>query len=88
MLKISSFPEIPIQCWKDVMNIYIYLLSANETSTSSTSNFHKEFGKKAKTMASYMEPCVSLPIEKKVLDELVDKAKDWAVMHGKLTNYI
>ena len=31
-----------------------------------------------------MDPCVSLPLPEKELDELVEKAKDYALMHGKL----
>lgn len=31
-----------------------------------------------------MEPCVPLPLEPEELKDLVDKAKDWAVMHGHL----
>ena len=32
--------------------------------------------------APILESCVPLPIEKKVLDEIVQKAKDYALMHG------
>lgn len=31
-----------------------------------------------------MIPCVSLPLDKKIFTDLVDKSKDWALMHGKL----
>lgn len=33
---------------------------------------------------SYFEiqPCITLPLQEEVLKELVDKAKDWAIMHG------
>ncbi|ODN05249.1 Glutathione synthetase [Orchesella cincta] len=30
----------------------------------------------------YMEPCIPLPLEQEVLDDVVDKARDWALMHG------
>lgn len=29
-----------------------------------------------------LQPCIELPLEKQVLEEIVDKAKDWALMHG------
>ena len=31
-----------------------------------------------------MEPCVPLDFDEKTLDDIVSKAKDWAVMHGKM----
>ncbi|CAG7693765.1 unnamed protein product [Allacma fusca] len=33
-------------------------------------------------MATYMKPCVPLPIDAKVLEDVSEKAKDWALMHG------
>ncbi|CAL8121898.1 unnamed protein product [Orchesella dallaii] len=30
----------------------------------------------------YMDTCIPLPLEQEVLDDVVDKAKDWALMHG------
>lgn len=29
-----------------------------------------------------LQPCVDLDLSKKELQDLVDKAKDWALMHG------
>lgn len=29
-----------------------------------------------------MEPCIPLPLDQDVLDDIVDKAKDWALLHG------
>lgn len=29
-----------------------------------------------------LEPCIPLPLSKEELRETVDKAKDWALMHG------
>lgn len=29
-----------------------------------------------------LEPCIQLPLSEKELKECVDKAKDWALMHG------
>lgn len=31
-----------------------------------------------------MTPCVPVPIDKNIFGDLVDKAKDWALMHGKI----
>jgi len=33
--------------------------------------------------ASRLKPCIQLPLSVDVLKESVDKAKDWALMHGK-----
>jgi len=30
-------------------------------------------------------PCLPIPIDKKLLEEVVEKAKDWALMHGVLS---
>jgi glutathione synthase len=30
-----------------------------------------------------LEPCIKLPLENGILEDIVDKAKDWALMHGK-----
>ena len=30
-----------------------------------------------------LEPCIKLPLENDVLQDIVEKAKDWALMHGK-----
>lgn len=32
-----------------------------------------------------LEPCIKLPLEDGVLADIVEKAKDWALMHGKKT---
>lgn len=29
-----------------------------------------------------LKPCIPLPLDDKVLEDVVDKAKDWAIMHG------
>ncbi|XP_026466651.1 glutathione synthetase-like isoform X1 [Ctenocephalides felis] len=29
-----------------------------------------------------LEPCITLPLDDKTLIEIIDKAKDWAIMHG------
>ncbi|PNF30929.1 Glutathione synthetase [Cryptotermes secundus] len=29
-----------------------------------------------------LEPCIKLPLENEILEDIVDKAKDWALMHG------
>uniref|UniRef100_A0A6M2DUC9 Glutathione synthetase n=1 Tax=Xenopsylla cheopis TaxID=163159 RepID=A0A6M2DUC9_XENCH len=29
-----------------------------------------------------LEPCIPLPLDDKTLEEIIDKAKDWAIMHG------
>ena len=34
-------------------------------------------------MSSKMESCVPLPLEEKQLHDLVEKAKDYLLMHGK-----
>lgn len=31
---------------------------------------------------SYLESCINFPIENDVLLDVVEKAKDWALMHG------
>lgn len=31
---------------------------------------------------SYLDSCINFPIEKDVLLDVVEKAKDWALMHG------
>lgn len=31
---------------------------------------------------SILPPMIDFPIEKELLDEVVSKAKDWAIMHG------
>lgn len=33
-------------------------------------------------MSSYLPSCINLPIEQDILIDLVEKAKDWALMHG------
>ena len=30
-----------------------------------------------------MEPCIPLPLNEKTLNDLVEKAKDYCLMHGK-----
>jgi len=30
-----------------------------------------------------LSPCISLPLKREILEDIVDKAKDWALMHGK-----
>ena len=35
-----------------------------------------------------IEPCVPLDFEEKELEDVVSKAKDWALMHGKLATYL
>lgn len=32
--------------------------------------------------SSYLESCINFPIEKEKLLDIVEKAKDWALMHG------
>lgn len=34
----------------------------------------------------WLEPCIRLPLPKNELKETVDKAKDWALMHGNDNN--
>lgn len=34
-------------------------------------------------MASRIEPCIPLDFDEETLEEIVDKGKDWALMHGK-----
>lgn len=34
-----------------------------------------------------LEPCIQLPLSEEELRESVDKAKDWALMHGDYTFY-
>lgn len=35
-----------------------------------------------------LDTCVPVPIEQEELETIVDKAKDWAIMHGgQLNNY-
>lgn len=29
-----------------------------------------------------LESCIPLPLDEKVLNDVVEKAKDWALMHG------
>lgn len=31
---------------------------------------------------SRLEPCIQLQLSRKELENVVDKAKDWALMHG------
>ena len=31
----------------------------------------------------HLQPCIPVPLEEKKFKELVDKSKDWALMHGK-----
>ena len=30
-----------------------------------------------------LSPCISLPLKREILEDIIDKAKDWALMHGK-----
>jgi hypothetical protein len=32
-----------------------------------------------------LEPCIKLPLEDGILEDIVEKAKDWALMHGEKT---
>ena len=34
-----------------------------------------------------MEPCVPVPMEPKMLEDLSEKAKDYALMHGEQSNF-
>jgi len=36
--------------------------------------------------ACRLEPCIQLPLSEEKLRESVDKAKDWTLMHGNLTD--
>ena len=38
-------------------------------------------------MSTRLEPCVSINFDSSTLDEIVTKAKDWALMHG-ICSYI
>lgn len=31
---------------------------------------------------SELKPCIPLPLDESVLNDVVEKAKDWALMHG------
>lgn len=33
-------------------------------------------------MNSELKPCINLPLDKALLDDIGQKAKDWALMHG------
>jgi len=33
-----------------------------------------------------LSPCISLPLKREILEDIIDKAKDWALMHGKKIN--
>lgn len=37
---------------------------------------------------SQVEPCIRLPLPKEELKEIVNKAKDWALMHGNDINLL
>jgi hypothetical protein len=30
-----------------------------------------------------LSPCISLPLKREILEDIIDKAKDWALVHGK-----
>lgn len=34
-------------------------------------------------MEARLQPCLALPLSEEDLNEVTDKAKDWAIMHGK-----
>lgn len=34
-----------------------------------------------------LDSCIPLPIKREELEVLVDKAKDWALMHGEKNNF-
>ena len=34
-----------------------------------------------------LEPCIELSVSEKELNRIIQKAKDWAIMHGELLNY-
>lgn len=38
-------------------------------------------------MASRMEPAIPLDFDEETFEEIVDKAKDYALMHGKILMY-
>lgn len=35
-------------------------------------------------MSTRIEPCVNIDFDEKTLEDVVSKAKDWAVMHGSI----
>ena len=39
-------------------------------------------------MGTKLEPCIPLEMEKEKLNDLVEKAKDFALMHGKHTLFV
>ena len=36
-------------------------------------------------MSARLEPCVPIDFDEKTLEDVVSKAKDWAVMHGLIS---
>ena len=30
-----------------------------------------------------LQPCINLPLNKRLLEDVINKAKDWALIHGK-----
>lgn len=36
--------------------------------------------------STQLSPCISLPLKREILEDIIDKAKDWALMHGKKKN--
>ena len=34
-----------------------------------------------------MEPCIDIPLDEEVLKDIVEKAKDYCLMHGECTEY-
>jgi len=35
---------------------------------------------------SQLSPYINLPLKREILEDILDKAKDWALMHGKKIN--
>lgn len=39
-------------------------------------------------MEARLQPCLALPLNEEELNQVTDKAKDWAIMHGKIKLFI
>lgn len=39
-------------------------------------------------MEARLQPCLALPLNEEELNNVTDKAKDWAIMHGKIKLFI
>ena len=50
--------------------------------------YSKSLQTKVDLLLSAMEPCVPVPMEPTLLADLVEKAKDYALMHGEQSNLV